>query len=108
MKYIFHIRNSLFNEIQIAAVSTKQVVFLTLVCAACLCLYVGYQIRVLAKKVPRLDMCRSIKSLSKITHQTCQDHPFRQRNKATERASIGGRGLKGGVCGQIYGDISTL
>ena len=37
-------------------------------------------------KVPRLDMCRSTISLSKIVHQMWHDHPFSQRNKTTERA----------------------
>ena len=37
-------------------------------------------------KVLRLDMSRSIISLSKITHQMWRDHPFIQRNKTTERA----------------------
>ena len=36
-------------------------------------------------------MCRSIMSLSKITHQIWRNHPFSQANKATKRAgSIGG------------------
>ena len=34
--------------------------------------------------------------LSKIPHQTWQDHLFSQRNKATKRASSGGRRLEGG------------
>ena len=37
-------------------------------------------------KVPRLDMCRSIMSLSNIAHQMWHNHPFSQRNKTTERA----------------------
>ena len=37
-------------------------------------------------KVARLDMCRSIISLSKIVHQMWYDHPFSLRNKTTERA----------------------
>ena len=36
--------------------------------------------------VPRLDMCRSIISLSKIVHQMWRDHPFSQGNKTTGRA----------------------
>ena len=36
-------------------------------------------------KVARLDMCRSILSLSKILHEMWSDHPFSQRNRATER-----------------------
>ena len=36
-------------------------------------------------KVPRLDMCRFIISLSKITHQMWRDHLFSQRNKAAKR-----------------------
>ena len=35
-------------------------------------------------------------SLSKITHQMWHDHPFSQKNKATKRASNGGRGFGGG------------
>ena len=37
-------------------------------------------------KVPKLDMCWSIISLNKITHQMLRDHIFIQNNKATERA----------------------
>ena len=37
-------------------------------------------------KVPRLDVCRSIISLSKIVYQMWHDHSFSQRNKTTERA----------------------
>ena len=79
------------------------------VCCVYLC--VSYQIRVLAKarlcvrpqktwclfawnphqgpsctKVPRLDMCRSIITLSKIAHQMSYNHLFSQRSKTTERA----------------------
>ena len=35
--------------------------------------------------VPRLDMCRSILSLSKIAHQMWRDHPFNQRNRTIKR-----------------------
>ena len=45
--------------------------------------------------VPRLDMCRSIISLNRITHQMWRDHKFSQRNKATKRA-VGWR-LRRGV-----------
>ena len=41
-------------------------------------------------KVPRLDMCRSILSLSKIAHQMWRDHPFSQRNKTTVEVGVGG------------------
>ena len=34
--------------------------------------------------VPRLDMFRSILSLSKTAHQMWHHHPFSQRNRATE------------------------
>ena len=90
-------------------------------CAVCLCVSVCYQIRVLTKnhimcqtsvnlipylkknteqgpfvaKIPRLHMCASIISLGKIKHQLRHDHPFSQRNKATERAlglDVGGKG----------------
>ena len=37
--------------------------------------------RCLWYKVPRLDMCRSIISLSKTTHQIWCDHPFSQRTR---------------------------
>ena len=38
-------------------------------------------------------MCRSILSLSKITHQLWRDHPFIQRNRTTERTvGVGVRG----------------
>lgn len=46
-------------------------------------------------KVPRVDMCRSIISLSKITYNMWCDHPFSQRNKTTKRAvkvEVGGEG----------------
>ena len=36
--------------------------------------------------VPRLDMCRSIISLSRITHQMGHYHPFNQHNKAAKTA----------------------
>ena len=36
-------------------------------------------------KVPKLDLCKSILSLSKIAHQMCHDHQLSQRNRATER-----------------------
>ena len=36
-------------------------------------------------KVPRLDMCRSILSLSKIAHQIWHDQPLSQRNRTTGR-----------------------
>ena len=52
-------------------------------------------------KIPRLHMCVSIISLGKIKHQLPHDHPFSQRNKATERAlglDVGGKG--GGTKGQ--------
>ena len=35
-------------------------------------------------EVLRLDMCRSILSLSKVVHQMWHDHPFSQRNRKTE------------------------
>ena len=45
-------------------------------------------------KVPRLDMCRSIISLSKIAHQVWRNQSFSQKNKTTEKAvrRWGGRG----------------
>ena len=46
-------------------------------------------------KVSRLDMCRSIISLSKTTHQKWGDHPFSQRNKTRKGAmgvEVGGDG----------------
>ena len=43
-------------------------------------------------------MCRSITSLSKITHQMWHNHLFSQRNKATKKASSGSRSF--GECGQ--------
>ena len=39
-------------------------------------------------KVPRLDMCRSIISLSKITHQMWCNHPSSQRNKAKKSSGV--------------------
>ena len=39
-------------------------------------------------KVPRLNMCRSIMSLSKITHQFCGNYPFSQWKKATNWAEV--------------------
>ena len=44
-------------------------------------------------KVPRLNMCGSIISLSKIAHQMWCNHPFSQRNKTIERA-VGGGGWR--------------
>ena len=44
-------------------------------------------------KVPRLEMFRSITSLSKIIHKISRNHPFSRRNKTTERsvgAEVGG------------------
>ena len=65
-------------------------------------------------KVPRLHMWRSVISLSKIAHQIRHNHPFSQRNKATERAlgvGVGGyrgregffQNLKRGEVGKIGG-----
>ena len=45
-------------------------------------------------KVPRLDMCRSIISLSKTAYQMGHNHPFSQRSKITERA-VGGVDVRG-------------
>ena len=87
-----------------------------------MCLCVRYQIRVPAKKphyvsdiskldallyethtkvllLPRLDMFRSIISLSKIANQMWHGQPFSQRNKITERAvrvGVGGDSEGGG------------
>ena len=44
--------------------------------------------------IPRFDMCRSITSLSRITHHMWHDHPFSQQNKVTKKA-VGSR-LGGG------------
>ena len=57
-------------------------------------------------KVPRLKICRSILSLSKIGYEMWHDHPLSQRNWATERTAGGGgwRGQRSGgeaVIGQI-------
>ena len=86
-------------------------------CSLCLCVCVfvcmWYQIRVPAKKAhyvsdlskplqntqqgppgtkePKLGMCRSIISLSKIVQQMRRNHLFSQRNKTTERAVEGVR-----------------
>ena len=35
-------------------------------------------------QVLRFDMCKFMRSLSKITHQMWCDHPFSQRNETTE------------------------
>ena len=53
---------------------------------------------VLRSKAPRLDMCRSIISLSKIVHQMWHDHPFSQRKNRwwgleVTRNTVGGRGV---------------
>ena len=45
------------------------------------------------------DMCRSISSLSKITHQMWHDHPFSQRNRSIEGTVVGGFGGHWGVGG---------
>ena len=49
-------------------------------------------------KVLRLDICTSM-ILSKIAHQMWRDHPFSQRNKATEWAVGVGVGDKREVMG---------
>ena len=44
---------------------------------------------------PRLEICRSKISVSKITHQMLRDHPVSQRNKAIKGAvvvEVGGNG----------------
>ena len=46
-------------------------------------------------KVQRLNMCRSILSLSKIAHYMWCDHPFNQRNRTTERTVGVGVGVGG-------------
>ena len=63
------------------------------VCAVYLCLYVcETQHGRSGTKVPRLDIYRSIISLSEITHQMWHGHPFSQRNKTSKIA--GGEGWK--------------
>ena len=42
--------------------------------------------------IPRLSMCRSIITLSKIAHQMWHDHPLSQTKKTAERAGLA-RGL---------------
>ena len=65
--------------------------------------------------VLRLNMCRSILSLSKIAHQMGCDQPFRQRNMATERTGemgvrgdgeVGDKILKNG--GSNIGDLNKI
>ena len=59
-------------------------------------------------------MCRSILSLSKISHQIKSDHPFGQRNRTTERAvrvGVGGdreAGRKGGWAKFEKGGLAIL
>ena len=54
-------------------------------------------------KVPRVNMCKSKLSLGKIAHQKWSDHPFSQRNRATEKTvgvGVGGdREFRGGSSG---------
>ena len=38
-------------------------------------------------KAPRLDICRSMLSLSKTVHQMSRDHPFSQRNSTRDRTT---------------------
>ena len=70
-------------------------------------------------RVPRLDMFKSILSLSKIAHQMCCDHPFSQRNRKTERTvgvGVGGdkevwgldKTWKGGSGKQYRGDLHKI
>ena len=96
-----------------------QCVFVCVCVCVCVSVCVGYQIREpyyvtdLSKrdtlvhkthigpsgtKLPRLPMCRSIISLSKIIHQMWRDHPFSQISKTTEIAvGVGvGRDREGG------------
>ena len=69
--------------------------------------------------MPRLDMCRSMLSLSKIAHQMWCDHSFSQRNMTTERTvgvgswrwqGSGGRGTKfeEGRGRQYRGDLHKI
>ena len=55
--------------------------------AVYLCLYVcETQQGCSGTKVPRLNIYKSIISLSKITHQMWHGHPFSQRNKTSKIA----------------------
>ena len=95
----------------------RSVSLLALVCAACLCLCVIWNQSTSKKPhyvsdlgkfnallykthkvllVLRYQCDTNDISLSKITHQMWHDHPFSQKNKATKRASNGGRGFGGG------------
>ena len=52
-------------------------------------------------KILRLNMCTSMTSLGKITHQMWYNHPFSQRNKTTEWAiGMGAGGDREGWGGQ--------
>ena len=102
---------------------------LTPECLVCVFVCPWYQIRVPAKshmcktsvkdtllrkthvKVLRLDMCRSMMSVTKIAYQLWNDHPFSQRNKTTEGAAwVGAGDVKiwkwgGGGVGNIGGRL---
>ena len=62
-------------------------------------------------KVPRLDMCGSMISLSEIVHQMWHDHPFSQRNKTTERAmgvGVGDDRERGGLDKFEKGGVGSI
>ena len=61
-------------------------------CAVYLCVYVC-QTHSKVFVVLRLGIYRSIISLSEITHQLWQGHPFSQRKKTSKIAGSGGKGL---------------
>ena len=54
-------------------------------------------------KVPRLKICRSILSLSKIGYEMWHDHPLSQRNRATKRTGWG-EGVGGWRCQRSGGE----
>ena len=105
--------SELFSVIQIAAVSTWQLVLIYIymvvsvyiymaVSLSVLCIFVCMCVKYIARsfwyKVPRLDIYRSIILLSEITHQIWHNHLFSPRNKTSKIAvevEVGGSGEEG-------------
>ena len=60
-------------------------------------------------QIPRLDMCRSILSLSKMIQQLWCNHPLSQRNKTIKKVvgmEVAGDGKRGGGGGDEQNSIS--
>ena len=77
---------------------------------ALLCKTLSKVLLVLRYQDPRIDMCRSITSLSKIKHQMWHNHPFSQRKKVTKRSVRLGKFWENGVRGgrQYRGGLQKI